>query len=332
MNNIINSKSTTLIFFTICSRNFLAQAQVLHNRVTRYHPYSLFYLVLCDDMDGVDFSLFPFEVISIYDLGIPSLQELANRYNITELNTSLKPFAFLSIFERHNGASVIYLDPDIMVTSPFEEVVDLLNEQNYDCVLTPHVCEPAEFAEMDDSKMLQYGIYNLGFCALNDTDEVRRVVSWWGRRLEKFCIIDLHSGFFVDQKWADLLPAFIERTAILRHPGYNVAYWNLSQRTVYKDRSAGGEPVWLVNSKPLRFFHFSGSVVDEPIIFSRHSQQFTLESLRDVEMLFRAYVDETNKHGRKMYRKMSYSFSWNGQTGINLHTPNMVDDDTQTQD
>jgi SAM-dependent methyltransferase len=317
-----SSPTGTFTAFTICSRNFLAQAQVLHDRLRRYHPGITFHVALCDEADGVDFDALPFEVLSLQVLAIPRLSEMAERYNITELNTAIKPFVFQYLFERHPGAPVAYFDPDILITSRLEELENLLRD-GADCVLTPHICEPAEFAEMDEGKMLQFGIYNLGFCVLRDSPEVRRVVAWWGRRLETQCVIDLPSGLFVDQKWADLLPAFIARTAILRHPGYNVAYWNLSQRTVRPD-ARGADHGWCVNEEPLRFFHFSGSVVDEPAEFSRHSHQFRTEALRDVATLFEGYCAEVRRFGRKDYRGIPYAFRWEGARGVNLHTPSSV--------
>ena len=82
---------------------------------------------------------------------------MVEHYNITELNTAIKPFGFLALFDRHPGAAVAYFDPDILVASRLEEFEAVLRD-GADCVLTPHLCEPAEFAEMDDGKMLQYGI------------------------------------------------------------------------------------------------------------------------------------------------------------------------------
>ncbi|MBR0650843.1 class I SAM-dependent methyltransferase [Roseomonas terrae] len=315
------------IAFTICSRNFLAQAQVLHDSLRRHHPGVHFYVALCDEPTGVDFDGLPFDILRMSDLGIPQLAQMTERYNITELNTAIKPFAFLTLFDRHPGAAVAYFDPDIWVMSPLEELHTLLSDGGADCVLTPHLCEPAEYAEMDESKMLRFGIYNLGFCALRDTATVRRVAAWWARRLETHCIIDLAAGFFVDQKWADLLPAFIEHTAILRHPGYNVAYWNLAQRTVRApaEPSAGG---WKVNGAPLRFFHFSGSAVDEDSSFSRHSQQFRTEALRDVGTLFEQYRSEVRRFGREDYRRIPYAFRWNGAGQENEHSPSSLQDFT----
>ena len=41
------------------------------------------------------------------------------------------------------------------------------------------------------------------------------------------CIVDPERGFFVDQRWMDLVPGLAEDFHLLRDPGFNVAYWNL---------------------------------------------------------------------------------------------------------
>jgi SAM-dependent methyltransferase len=304
-----------MVFFTICSKNFLGFALSLCNSLQAHHGPIRFYAALCDQTDDVDAYSQNFEMITLEQLGIPNLDAMIDRYNITELNTSIKPFVFSYLFDQHPGEPVIYLDPDILVTSQLTELEALL-ELGADCVLIPHILEPAEFAEMDDRQFLVFGIYNLGFCALRDTQEVRRVVSWWGRRLETHCVIDLKEGIFVDQKWADLFPAFIEKTEILRHPGYNVAYWNLPHRRV-----RSGEEGWTVNETPLRFFHFSGNKIEDPTIFSRHSTQFRMKNIGDLRLLAELYRRTVHDHGHNFYSTLSYGFSWNGETGENAHAP-----------
>lgn len=302
-----------MIYFTICSKNFLGYAQTLRASLEAHHGPLRFYVALCDDLTSFERHAYPLEIIALQDLGIPSLDEMQQQYSISELNTAVKPFVFLWLFDRHPGEVVVYLDPDILAVSPFEELRACV-DGGADCVLTPHILEPAEFAEMSDVTFLRYGIYNLGFCTLRDTPQTRRVMSWWSRRLERDCRIDLANGLFVDQKWADLLPAFIERTSVLRHPGYNVAYWNLSQRRVTFDGSR-----WLVNTLPLRFFHFSGNNVSDRTVFSRHSSQFTVENVGDAALLLDRYREAVYAHGHAFYSARQYAYSWSGATGQNPH-------------
>ena len=302
-------------FFTICAKNFLAYARTLHASVREHHPDARFYVALCDRIDGmIDPAAEPFEIIELERLPIPGLGGMIERYNITELNTAIKPSVFEYLFER-GEQRVVYLDPDILVMSPLSEVVSRLGV-DVDAVLTPHVLDPAEDVETDDVKMLLFGVYNLGFVALNGTPRVREIVRWWARRLERQCVIDVPNGLFVDQKWANLLPSYIASTLILHHPGYNVAYWNLPQRRVTLDGSG-----WKVNGAPLVFVHFSGNDLRNPEVFSRHSPTLTLEAVGDAAELLREYRERVFANGHADYQKLPYAFSWNGASGVNEHTP-----------
>jgi len=303
-------------FFTICSKNFLAHARALHQSILPHYPDSRFFVVLCDCVDGFfDPAQEPFEFMFLEDLKLPNLSEMANRYNITEFNTAVKPFAFLRLMEEFQFASIVYLDPDLFFVDRMYEIDQLL-ANGAEAVLTPHILQPAESDQIHDRNMLQFGIYNLGFLALRNTPSVRKFLQWWGRRLEKDCVIRLEDGLFVDQKWADLLPAFVPGARILHHPGYNVAYWNLPQRRITRKADR-----WFANDQPLCFVHFSGNKLDDVTTFSRHSQQVTIDSIGVLRELLDAYRQEVYKQGHAFYRSLPYAYSWDGAAGVNLHTP-----------
>lgn len=312
--NMQNREQLTV--FTICSRNFTAYAKTLFESLRLYHPDAEFYLFLCDEVDsGYDIASLPFHVVTLAELDIPNVREMAERYNITEFNTAIKPYAFSHLFKMTGADHILYLDPDILILSPLQEVVNAFADGS-ECVLTPHILEPAENVEMSDIRMLQFGIYNLGFLGLRNTPDVIRVVKWWERQLVEGCVIDLARGLFVDQKWADLFPAFLKRTTVLHHPGYNVAYWNLSQRTI---ELIDGK--WYSNRQELRFVHFSGNKLDDPVFFSRHSGVFTRDNIGDLKHLLDFYHERIHANGHAAYSKIPYSFGWNGASGVNLHTP-----------
>ena len=307
-------------FFTICSKNFLAHARVLYHSVHPHYPNARFFVVLCDRVDGLfDPAQEPFEFVFLEDLNLPNLGEMAARYNITEFNTAVKPFAFAHLMMKFGFGSVVYLDPDLFFVNRMDELDKLLHD-GAEAVLTPHILQPAEHDEVHDGKMLLFGIYNLGFLALRNTPAVLAFLSWWGRRLERDCVIRLEEGLFVDQKWADLLPAFVPGTRVIHHPGYNVAYWNLPQRMITRrgDR-------WFANGEPLRFVHFSGNKLDDVNVFSRHSQQVTIESIGDLRELLDTYREQVYQQGHAFYRTLPYAYSWNGEAGVNLHTPKELD-------
>lgn len=312
------------VFFTICSKNFTAYARTLHGSLIQHHPGATFYMFLCDGPDErFDVNSLPFTVVTLSQLDIPDVQGMAERYNITEFNTAIKPFAFQYLFKVRAAEEVVYLDPDIFVTSPMQEVIDGFRD-GADCLLTPHILNPAEGAEVSDDKLLLFGIYNLGFIALRRTPRVQQIVEWWGRRLERECVIALEKGLFVDQKWADLFPAFIPRTLVLRHAGYNVAYWNVPQRTITCRSGA-----WMANDEPLRFAHFSGNKLDDPSVYSRHSWTLNASNIGELKTLLDIYRDTVYANGHAQYSKLPYAYNWNGSSGVNLHTPKPAHESTE---
>src|SRR5262249_14048885 len=98
-------------------------------------------------------------------------------------------------------------------------------------------------------------VFNLGFLGLKPSPEGLRFARWWRDRLERFCVVDVPNGLFTDQRWMDLVPAFFQEIAVIRHPGCNVATWNLTHRRVEGDFKSG----FTVTGEPAVFSHFSGS-------------------------------------------------------------------------
>ena len=291
-------------FFSICAKNYVPYARTLFDSLAASYPEGDFYLVLADRIDGCDIDAgHRVNLVEAEQLPIDDLAGMAFRYDITEFNTAIKPASFRYIFDQNEHDSVVYIDPDILVISPLLEMQQLLDE-GAQAVLTPHICEPVEDGEKpDDLSMLNAGIYNLGFLALRRTADTVGFVDWWHRKLVRDCRIDLEQGLFVDQKWVDLLPAFVANTAILRHPGYNVAYWNLMQRRVEQT-----ERGWLSNGQPLRFVHFSGIDVRNDKMFSKHQTRFDMSNIGDLKILAHQYRKLVMDNGQEALSALPYAY------------------------
>jgi glycosyltransferase involved in cell wall biosynthesis len=289
-------------FFTICATNYVAFARVLMQGVARHHPDAARYVVLVDE-PRVDLSGDGFEVILARDLALPEFDSFCFRYDISELSTAIKPYAFLELFKR-NFDCCVFLDPDICVYGALDEALSALSGGGQ-AVLTPHRLAPdVRSGWPTDRDLLRVGAYNLGFFGVRWTREVVELLEWWARRLEKDCLVALERGLFVDQKWMDLWPSFCAGTTILRHPGYNVAYWNLAERKI--ERS---DDRHLVNGQPLVFFHFSGVMPHRPDVLSKYQALFTSSNIGAADALLQSYIVAVLASGHADLERITCSYS-----------------------
>lgn len=273
--------------FTICSNNYLAHAKTLGDSFLEYHPDIKFIIGLVDKFNPeIDYSFFSnFEIILVEDVFVSNFASLNNKYNITELNTAVKPAYLHHIFQKHDADKVIYIDPDVMVTSSLDEVFDALDLKNI--VITPHMCSPIddEFAPTD-YHVLAGGVYNLGFIGLSDYERVKTFINWWHDRVVKFGYDNPRKGMFFDQLWINYVPCFFDNYYIVKHLGYNMANWNLHERTITYHDSSG----YIVNNNiPLRFFHFSSYKFYNSDVICGYQTRFDFNSRPDLLPLFDNY-------------------------------------------
>ena len=299
-----NRGPVSTIFFTIASRNYLAYARTLLASLAAVQPDAPRYLALADRAEGDPALDDPaFTVIPVDALSLPDFDRFAFRYDIVEFNTAIKPYVFAWLRHRHPDAALVYLDPDILVLEPLAAVEAALAGGAL-AVLTPHLTEPVDDGlHPGERAMLASGTYNCGFVAIGPHAQADRLISWWASRLEFGCVNDPAAGLFTDQKWMDLVPGLFPDVHILRDEGYNVAYWNLSQRPV-----ARRDGRWYAAGRPLSFVHFSGVDVDRPAQFSRHQNRHTAATLGELRPLYDEYLRHLATNGHAEHRRKPYAF------------------------
>lgn len=291
------------VVFTIVSRNYFHFAINLMASVAEHLPGASRVVAICDEPEGLVSPDTGIELLGIEDIGIAALDAMVVQYSILELNTAIKPFVFSRLFADAAAERVIYFDPDIQLFGSGAPLLKHLHEA--DVVLTPHLTAPlADDKHPSDISILQSGTYNLGFVAMRRCDDTARLLRWWQAKLERDCVVDIPRGLFTDQKWMDLVPGFCERTVIERHPGWNVAYWNLMHRRV-----ESGPDGFTVNGLPLFFFHFSGYDPRSGSI-SKHQDRFTLAACAPAtQRLFALYTQNLIAAGKERFAAMPYAFA-----------------------
>lgn len=291
---------------TIVARNYLAHARVLATSYARHHPgRRLSVLVIDGSVTGFDGRGEPFETVLPEQLPIASdeFSRMAGIYDVMELATALKPF-FLRFLLDRDQEPTIYLDPDIQVFASLDELGDLAEERGI--VLTPHTLAPVPVDGLRPTfaELAQAGVYNLGFVGV--APSAHPFLDWWSERLRRDCISAPDEGLFVDQRVMDFAPA-LSPTYIERRPPFNVAYWNLHERSL-----AWVNGRYEANGEALRFFHFSGFDPDSPRVLSKHqgSSPRTFPTNEPVlTRLRRQYARALLKAGYRHVASLSYGFS-----------------------
>lgn len=290
------------IIFTLCSVNYLAQAHTLGMSLAKHCPEVHFKIGLVDRLDSKQINsdlLPPFEIIEVHKIGIQDFQGMCDRYDITELNTAVKPY-FIHYFFYQNPTveSVIYLDPDIIVFDDLSGIYQNLGK--HAIMLTPHILTPYRDNKwQSETDLVKSGIYNLGFIGVSRKPEGLRFVRWWMQKLVHGAKNDLCQGLFTDQHWIDFVPIFFDQVTIDRDPAYNVAYWNLHERFMSKK-----EECWYVNDVyPLHFFHYSGYNPFKSDIVSKYQDRIQFSDRPDIRELFDYYGNQLIAHHQAYWQE-----------------------------
>ena len=185
----------------------------------------------------------------------------------------------------------------------------------HDAVVTPHLTEPLKDKRKPcDLDILRSGVYNLGFLAVKSTKQVRGFIEWWADKLADHCRVAIADGIFVDQKWCDFLPSFVEKVLVDHNPGMNVAYWNLKHRQITHEDGS-----YKIGDCPLIFFHFSGLDVNGFSLLSRHEDRFELSGLpKVVQDLKRNYLEKLHENGAGFYSSQPYHFDHFADSNIRI--------------
>lgn len=245
--------------YTSVNSAYLPNARIAANSVRKIHPEWDFILLFNDHTpDFIRWEDEPFDDVIFSEwLDVPTeWRRWAFDYSVVEFCTATKGLMAEFLFDKLNYDAVIYLDPDTMLFSRLEEVLEAIEGEKADVILTPHLTD-REFTEnairSHEMAALKHGTFNLGFYAIANRKNGRKYLKWWAERLAKYAHIDFERGLFTDQKWANLAPYIFDGVEVFTYRTYNVATWNMTNRNItYEDGK------WLVNDEPLRFYHFSG--------------------------------------------------------------------------
>lgn len=298
------------IAFTICSNNYLAQAKTLGDSLFEKNPDYKFVIGLCDELStDIDYSFFEgVEIIPVSQIEIYCFDEIIKKYNIIELNTSIKASLFKYLISKHEGLeTIIYFDPDIRVFNKLDLLEKYLEKD--DILITPHILNPISVDDFSPSEnlFLNYGIYNLGFLALNATSQdARNLLNWWEDKTLKIGFDRVSEGLFVDQLWINLAPVFFNNVKILKEYGFNVAPWNLHERNLIKKNN---EQYIMQDGSKLVFYHFSSYNYTKPELISKRYNRYNSVVLsEEIHQLYDQYQNKLMENKIHFFSKIKCQY------------------------
>jgi len=185
-----------------------------------------------------------------FEAGDPELVAAkADGRNLIEYYFSAKPSLIAHVMrEAPEAEYVSYLDSDLWFLS---DPAPIFSEGGDASVLiTPHrFPEPA-------GERRRYGRFNAGWISFRRSAEGVTALQWWRARCLEWCFdrVDEANNRFADQRYLDQLAEKWPGVHCVRHPGANLAPWNVGRHPLtLRDGAIMVQEIW-----PLLFFHAHG--------------------------------------------------------------------------
>ena len=193
---------------------------------------------------------------------------------------ALKAPFMLHLLERLDYDKVIFVDSDVCFFDNYDFLYEEL--ESHGMLLTPH-WRPVD----PDTNPIQFpcnflhGLYNAGFIGVSKAGLAP--LKWWQTACYYKCEKTVTQGFYVDQRYLDVLPVRFDSVKVLRHKGCNVAEWNRDH--ALRVRVDGKT---YVENWPVVFVHFSDITLAE-------TAGGMDPCLLPLMVEYRAYFDEADK-------------------------------------
>lgn len=271
---------------TYCDSHYLSRAIVAIRRLLEVDPQYVIH-VLCFDAPSAHVldAWFEGRVVTIpladvhaYEPRLPALREFRKPWEF--IATHKAAFVAYVLSERGPFEWVTFIDADTAAYHSLAPVFDELGTASIG--LSPH-------RFLDGTRhTLRYGPYNAGFLYFRDDEVARRCLRDWSDDCIAWChAAVLPDGRFMNQGYLTQWPKRYAGVTVIRHPGVNLAPWNLGRHRI----SFVSEAV-RVDGSPLIFFHFSGLERQPDGSWTSCHQDTAWRLPEATERLYKPYIAE----------------------------------------
>jgi len=265
-------------FMVMFDRKFLAEGLVCMSSILEHGQGKVFVLCLDQQIEMVVPRVLP-------DKRVVSIQRTAleARYPVIAATRpprpwppytqSLKPFLPEYIFDTYGAETLTYVDSDVLFWGDCEEISREMGD--YSFMVTSREREPPQSC----------GSFNGGCFSCRNDRNCRDFLKWWQERCVEWCLWQAGpDGKFGEEGYLNIIrtdPQKFNGTHVSRHPGINLAPWNLRKHRV--DRCA---ETFIVDSRvPLVCYHYQGlGAGKQPSVIP---EDFFLQKATDLYALYR---------------------------------------------
>lgn len=249
------------LFCTIVTESHIPYAKVLFSSISRHYPNANFAVLICgcDNNICTESDIFPSNVQVLTENTFsknPTAVQIIKKYSNTPdyLRWSLKPSLLLYLLQK-KWQKAIYFDSDIYVVGDLQALV--MSLQEYRCLITPHwrTIDP-QADQMQFELCFQHGVYNAGFFGISS--EGIDIIRWWESVCLHNCSTTVRKGYYVDQRYLDILPVYFKGVQIVQNRGCNIAFWNL----LTNERSIEQGKLKIASEWDAVFIHFSPLTIE----------------------------------------------------------------------
>jgi hypothetical protein len=167
---------------------------------------------------------------------------------------SMKPVLMTYLLE-DKFDKVIYVDSDVFFYNKFKFLFEALN--THSMLLSPHWRSSFPEKDVENFKLnFLDGIYNGGFVGTSKKGIL--ALTYWAKLCLHNCEANRNEGYYVDQRYLDILPTRFDGVGYIKHKGCNVANWN--QVDCERTLQDNGD-VLINNHWPIIFIHFTNSAL-----------------------------------------------------------------------
>ncbi len=233
------------VFCTIINQHFLFKGLTLYFSLQKHCEHFRLY-VLC--MDEIVYELLGkmdlpnLELIRLQEIEDERLLNIKSNRSSAEYCWTCKPNLCLYILKQKRSGSVSYLDGDIFfVSNPYPMYKEI---GNYSIAIVEHRFPVAAYSE-------KVGRFNAGFAYFKNDEEGLQCLGEWQEDVIEWCFNRFEENRYSDQFYLNKWPARFNHLLSIKHPGVNVAPWNVKYSKVEEK-----DGQLYVNNEPLIFYHF----------------------------------------------------------------------------